>query len=873
MGDGAGLALCGLLAVLAQPLAAGWDCRAAPDGGWTCSEAGDAVQTQTPIPAPPAGAAQAPAGEPSTASTQAAAPPAATAEPPTAPAPQPDSNVAAPLPAQPATRQPGATEPEPAPTPVVEPPPPAAPLGAPAADSAPVATADVTEPAPGLSADARDLDAGVDWAACGPIRTVPAFPDWEEGGAKPQIVEVEADSAELDQAANTVRLGGDVHVVYGVQTLDADEVEYNRDSDTVTAQGRVLLVRPEARVAGERAAATLGDGRARVEQAEYRVPAAHARGSASVAEFQGDNQSRYTDISYTTCRPGNNDWELAADELLLDHDEGLGTAHAAKLRVLGVPVVYLPTFTFPIDDRRRSGVLIPTVGSTTNTGFDVRVPYYLNLAPNYDATLTPRLMSKRGLGLGGEFRYLTPHHQGQLAGEVLPNDREFEDGQARGTLSLRNYSHWGPRLRGDVVFNYASDSQYFEDLGESLAVTSARQLERTAQLRYVGDSWDVLGRVQHYQTLDQAISPENRPYSLYPQLRYTLHQPEGFAGLSYQALAEYTYFYKDDYVRGQRVDLYPALSLPLRRPWGYVEPRLGARYTAYGLQDQELAGLSDASPDRLLGIASLDGGLYFDRRTELFGQNVRQTLEPRLFYLYVPREDQDDLPVFDTTPLDFSFDGLFRDNRYNGPDRLGDANQLTLALTSRTLEDRSGEEVLRASIGQILYFSDRSVTLPGEPAASDSTSSLVTEVSARVTREWYLRAGLQWDPDDEAGDITQALAQVSYQDRNQRLFNASYRLRKGVIDQTDLAALWPVSESTSLIARWYYSLLDDQTLEALAGIQYGRCCWRVRALVRQFADSADSNNLAFMLQLELHGLGRLGDDIDEYLQRGIYGYR
>lgn len=723
------------------------------------------------------------------------------------------------------------------------------------------------------AAAVRELDAGVDWSACGPVRTAPTFlGPWGDAGT-PDMAEAEADAAELDQAAGTARLSGDVHFRYGPQTLDAAQVEYNRGTDTLTAAGQVLLQRPEARVLGERAEVRLTQGQATLEGVEYRVPEAHARGTAALAELLGSGRSRYHDISYTTCRPGNDDWVLTAGELELDQREGVGTARRAKLSFLGMPVAYLPTFTFPIDERRRSGVLVPSIGHSTNTGLDVSVPYYLNLAPNYDATLVPRYMSRHGLSLGTEFRFLTPHHEGQLAGEILVHDSAFEDGATRGTLSLHSHSEWGARLEGNVRANYASDSRYFEDLGKSLAVTSARQLERTGELRYHGNTWELLGRVQHYQTLDQDIGVADRPYSRYPQVQFTLEQPDGVAGLTYHLLGEYDYFFKEDAVRGHRIDLYPSISLPLRRSWGYVEPTLGARYTAYRLQDAASAGLSDDAPDRTLGIFSLDSGLYFDRRTELFGGNVRQTLEPRLYYLYVPRTGQDDQPVFDTTALDFNFDNLFRNNRYNGPDRQGDANQLTLALVSRTLNDSTGEEVLRAAVGQVFYLRDRSVTLPGETNNNDSTSSLVTELSARINRNWSTRAGLQWDPDDNAGDITQALAQVNYRDANRRVFNAAYRLRKGEVDQTDLAGLWPVSASTSLIARWNYSLLDDQTLEALAGIQYGRCCWRVRAMLRRYANSPDSHNLAFLLQLELFGLGRLGDDIDDYLERGIYGYR
>jgi LPS-assembly protein len=319
--------------------------------------------------------------------------------------------------------------------------------------------------------------------------------------------------------------------------------------------------------------------------------------------------------------------------------------------------------------------------------------------------------------------------------------------------------------------------------------------------------------------------------------------------------------------------MFPALSLPLADQWWYLEPKAGARYTAYRLSDTDPG--EDDSPSELSGLVSLDGGLLFDRSTDYFGSAATQTLEPRLFYLLVPTGDQDDQPVFDTGLLGFGFDNLFRENRFSGADRFGDANQLTLALTSRVL-GASGEELLRASIGQIYYFEDREVTLPDEPEPDDSSSALVIELDAALGNGWRSRAGLEWDPHDgDNGTIDKAAAQLTYRDeKRQRFFSAAYRLRDGVTNQTDLGAVWPLNEQVRLIGRHYHSLREDRLLEALAGIEYGRCCWQIRAVARRFVDgTGDDYNTGVQLQLVLNGLGRLGQDIDETLERGIYGYQ
>lgn len=831
----------------------GWDCRATPDRrGWQCEALDRAAATDRApdLRAPPPTAAEPPPDE--------AVPATPRPEPPAEAAP----DSAAPLPAVPAeTASPGPTAPGPTWPPVTE--------------TLPDATFHRGLAEELRTGAHRGLDQSLDWHSCraalGGAR--PAFAS-AEPVAMDGPLEVSADAAEASVDPEQVVFSGDVRLSRGALRMQADELVLNRSTGEVDARGNFMVTRPDIRIAGSAAHYELASGQGRIEQASYRVPAIGARGDAEEAEFLGDGHSRYRKISYTTCRPGDADWLLSADALALDHDEGLGTADRAKLHFLGVPILYVPTFTFPIDDRRRSGLLIPSFGYSNNSGLDLSVPYYLNLAPNYDLTLTPRLLSRRGPMLGGEFRFLTATTSGALAAEYLPNDLERAGSREdRGSATLTGHSDFNPRTEADVRLGYVSDRDYLTDLGDSLAVTSTTHVERAGELRYHGDDWDLLGRAQGYQTIDRLILPSDRPYSRLPQLLLGLERPDGFAGTTYHLSAEYVNFYRKESVRGQRVDLFPALSLPLREPWGFLTPKVGARYTGYDLTAVAPGGNDE--PSHLTGVFSLDAGLYFDRATRLFGEDVDQTLEPRLFYLLVPGEGQDDQPVFDTAELDFRFDNLFRDNRFSGPDRVGDANQLALAMTSRTLDAHNGAELLRASIGQILYFDDREVRLPGEPVPREHSSSLVGELATQFGGGWRARAGLQWDPHDgNNGTIEQALAQLSYRDRSRRVFNAAYRLRDGVTQHTDLAGLWPVSDRFSLIGRHHYSLRDDRLLEALAGVEYGRCCWRVRALVRRYTDSVDSDhNVAFLLQLELYGLGQLGTKIDQTLERGIYGYR
>ncbi|MDJ0740241.1 MAG: LPS assembly protein LptD [Gammaproteobacteria bacterium] len=720
-----------------------------------------------------------------------------------------------------------------------------------------------------------DIDQGIDWGACrvaeaGRGLALPKTAKLAQGGP----IEITADAAMTEFEPQRALFSGDVLLTQDDVRLQAGSISLDRSTGEIEANQGFMFTRPDIRFAGSKGRYQTATREAQVEQASYRIPAIRARGDAEYAAFLGNGVSRFDNISYTTCAPGDTSWVLHADELELDQNEGFGTAKHAKLRFLGVPMLYAPRFTFPIDDRRRSGVLVPSVGYSENTGADVSVPYYFNLAENYDLTLTPRVMSKRGLMLSSEFRFLTSHTSGTLAADLLPDDRERDTGDnTRGAASLYTRSRFSERTHARLRLNYVSDSEYFEDLGGDLAATSATHLERAGEITYDGDDWRLFGQAQYFQTIDDAIAKEDRAYSQLPLIRFDLERPDGIGGVTYHLGAEYANFHRDDSVRGHRVALAPALSLPLGDSWWFVEPKAGAHYTGYSLTDQ-VAGRDDA-PSHLTGMISLDSGLYFDRAASYFGRAATHTLEPRAYYLYVPSSEQNDQPLFDTSELDFRFDNLFRDNRFNGPDRVGDANQVTLALTSRVNDGGSGEELLRTSIGQIYYVADRDVTLPGEPEDDDSSSAVIGELAARLGRGWRTRAGLQWDPHDgDDGTIDQALAQLSYRSEGRQVFNAAYRLRDGIARQTDVAFFWPVNEQFTLIGRHNYSLRDSRLLEALAGFEYGKCCWRVRAVARKYVDGdGDDHNLAFLLQLELRGLGRLGDDVDKTLERGIYGYR
>ncbi|MDD3518538.1 MAG: LPS assembly protein LptD [Chromatiales bacterium] len=709
-----------------------------------------------------------------------------------------------------------------------------------------------------LSCTATQVNAQEDlWGLCQPLpaATLPAAP--LDG-----LLRMEADKAFGDQSGGST-LEGDVLLRRDNQRLSADRATYHHAEGRAEATGNVVYEDTEVTIRGSAAEVRFEQDRARFVDADYRIHALHARGDAMGIEQLSPTLYTLESASYTTCDAGREAWLLSGKQVRLDRERGEGTARDVTLRFQGVPILYTPWIRFPIDDQRRSGVLLPRFGGSDKTGLDIEIPYYWNIAPNYDATLGARLLGSRGLMARGEFRYLIPRGEGTLNLDYLPDDREY--GEARHQVA---WQHRGPLTRSlwlDVDVNDVSDAAYFQDLGNSLDVASTTHLERRADLRYAGTlangHWSLLGRAQGYQTIDPRIAGPSRPYQRLPQLlfdgRWGGHTELHLRG-------EWVRFEREDSLTGNRLDLYPELSLPWRRPGWHLVPGIGYRYTQYDLDP--LAPVTDERPSRGLPVVSVDGGLHFERRTG----NGLQTLEPRLYYLYVPQRDQDDLPIFDTGRLDFGFDQLFRNERFSGADRMGDANQLTAALTTRLL-DASGQERLRAGIGQVFHFEDREVTLPGEDPDTTGRSSLVAEAQWRPAPHWLTRATLVWNEDAELVD--KGVAQVQYRPGGGRVVNLAYRHLDQALEQTDLSFAWPLGPRWGLVGRWNYSLQDRRDLELLAGVEHESCCWRLAVVARRYVtDDGGAYNNGVYFQLTLKGLTSLGNRIGDLLGDGIPGY-
>ena len=701
---------------------------------------------------------------------------------------------------------------------------------------------------------------------CGPGFAIPAKPEFG-GDPNKEVIEITADEAELSGEGVSL-LRGNVQYGSGERRLLAQSMRYDKPNQEIFASGKLKLWDEGIFVDGHSVELNLADDTADFRDATFLVTESHGRGGAQRMVLNGNELIRVEDAHYTTCNVGQEDWLLTAKHIVLDRIEDVGTARDVHVEFMGVPVFYSPFLTFPLSDARKSGFLTPSFAVGGETGVEATIPYYFNIAPNLDATVWTRAMSKRGALFGGEFRYLTDSMSGELSAEIVPHD--LEDSDTRGLVVFRHRDQFAENWRATVDYSHLSDREYFEDFGNKLRTSSTRHLDQRLDLNYAKGNWNFLARVQNYQTVDRTIPGTSRPYKRLPQLLLNYASPQRNRSLNYRLRAEGVFFERESSVDGSRVDLLPSVSYPLRRAGTYVVPTAKLRYTQYNLNNTAVG--QDDSISRLIPTFTLDSGAVFERPASLFGGNYTQTLEPRIYYVYQGFDDQRNIPLFDTGQFTFNFAQLFRDDRFSGADRVGDANQLSVSLTTRFLSADGGDEILRASIGQIRFFQNRRVVLPNDVVGTDDSSAFVGEVTAQVTSAVSVTSGLQWNPHE--GETDRSTLSMRYQPDDERVVNAAYRFVRGAVETTDLSFRWPIKHNTGLVGRWNYALADNRTLDAFAGIEYNSCCWAVRAIGRRYLSdtSGDYTNGVFF-QLELKGLAGLGGNAEEFLQRSISGYK
>ena len=755
--------------------------------------------------------------------------------------------------------------------------------------------------------DQLTLDAINIWGQCSTgFDTSPVPPKDPDAGEQP--IDITADSNEI-YGEELAEFKGNVEYIQGLRVIHTDFLRFDIPENQLELIGKTYMKDRDIEVWGNYAQFDMNEDEGLIEKAGYRLNSRHAQGRADKILFEDHSDIiRLEEGTYSTCPAVKQDWVINSDEITLDNVEQEGVARNATLRFKGVPVAWTPYMSFPLTADRKTGLLRPRVTVSSKTGGDVTVPYYWNIAPNMDATVGVRGMTKRGVQLQGQFRYLFksmndgPYaipNTGTISAEFLPSDNEYANGNDedanddgngssyRAAASFQQYGHVLPNVLADINVNWASDDDYFRDLGSNLISSSTQFLERRGDLTYEGSNWKLRGRLQEFQTLDLDVPDSLKPYKVLPQFLFETTYPWRLGMAELDVRAEAVNWSHDERVDGQRYDIQPSISVPFVSLWGYVTPKASVRYTNYNLSDQ-----TDDKPDsinRFIPIGSVDAGMFFERETSYGGKGLTQTFEPRIYYLYSKNKEQDDIPLFDTSLTDFSFAQLFQENRFTGADRVADANQISLALTSRLLESDSGQERLSASIGQIYYFKDREVTLLGGEPLTNNSSEIAFGLSASPGSYWDLNLDVQYSPDLSL--LTKRAVRINYKRDYDHIVNVSYRRRdinEDLVDvnQVGFSSYWGVTKQWKVITNVAYDLEQSQLVDLLGGVHYDTCCWSVMLAYRRYVSNNDLNfgsnvvdnvedpeyNNSVLLMFELKGLGRYGQQLYDLMEKGILGY-
>jgi LPS-assembly protein len=727
-----------------------------------------------------------------------------------------------------------------------------------------------------------------------------------KGGGKIEITSDQEAKVGLD-GTGTVR--GNVVVRQGDREIHAREVHYDQKNESVKAVGQVEYSDPLIHIAGAGGGSYSATGGANIKSAQFQMKQRAARGTAADISASPDGVLSLRGVTFTTCPLHNDAWLIKAESIVLDTRTEIGTGRDAKVDFMGVPLIYLPWMSFPLDTERKSGFLFPTVGNTSSSGVQLSTPYYFNLAPNMDFTFEPTIYTKRGADLGGDFRYLTVESRGELQWNYLPDDSVF--GGTRSRVQFNDVSELPHDLRLTIDAQNVSDPLYFQDFSQTPEGTSTAFLDRSAILSYRDDHWQIDGQAQQYQTIDDTLPVDDRPYARVPRLaaasRYSYDDI-----LLYGFDSEVVNFQHAAGAigpEGWREDLMPQASLDFTGAGYFLRPALAWRLTAYQL-DELLPGEVHA-PSRSLPLASVDSGLVFEKPTGSRNQRTL-TLEPRLLYLYVPYRNQNQLPVFDTALPDLTPLQLFSTNRYVGADRVSDANQMSAGVTSRLLDAVDGREFLTATIGQTYYFQTPRVMLPEETPVTGKRSDFVAQVAVTAFQNWSADIAEQWDA--QTGTSERTMVNLQYKPAPDAVVNLAYRYERftqvpeyvqGIVpitclpvgsplppppapgqpppelptcdnqgfDQVDASAAWPIRRNWTVFLRDVYSIKDSKELERFFGFEYRSCCWRLRLGARRYVSSfTGAQDTGVWLQLELAGLAGVGSASDTSLTEEIRGY-
>lgn len=727
----------------------------------------------------------------------------------------------------------------------------------------------------------------------------------------PGAIEIEGDSLQL-RIDRQLHASGNAVIKKGKQTITGDDIRYDLQNDELLVEGNARINADQTEIKGPVLRMRLSEniGEMRDVSIEFKTPPpppggpstppallsdqaifisdpkkylddnqsasnlsrtspfSNARGTASMVLFEGQDKKSLKQAKYTTCAANVDDWYIKAGKLELNDYSRTGVASNAIVEFKGVPILYSPWMSFSYNNQRKSGFLSPLIGTTSRSGFEILTPYYFNIRPDMDATLATRYLSKRGLQVQGEFRYLDEHYTGLNNVEYL--DSDVQTGQQRYYAKLTHKQQFSEHWTGGYNFEKVSDDRYFSEMSTRIVVTSRVNLQQEAFLKYQDEHWTFNGLVQRFQNLD------NRTFQYQRLPQITAAYTNEWHGLRADFGSQFVYFDSlsaaGDKPTGARFTAYPSISLPLTTSFGYITPKIGVHTTSYSLNNNTPVGFSEEFNhlQRTLPIVSLDSSVFFDRQTTIFGTAFTQTLEPRFYYLYIPFRDQRKIPIFDTALTTFNETTLFAENQFAGDDRINNANNMTFAFTSRLIEADSGIERLALTIGQRYNFSNSQVNLPGVTSVSRNVSDLIFGVTARLSNRLNVDTFWQYDPDQSKVQRTNVL--LRYNPEPGKSLNVGYRYTTDVLEQINASGQWPLGNGWYGVGRMNYSIRDNKAVESLAGFEYDAGCWQGRAVMQRVETATAKANYAMFFQLELGGLTSIGANPLTVIKRNIPSY-
>jgi len=648
---------------------------------------------------------------------------------------------------------------------------------------------------------------------------------------------------------------GNVSVKHNNQLLTADFVEYNKVLKQLKAKDNLTFTQQGLIADGKSAQISLERETGIIDQAEYFLPELNAHGHAQHFSFERD-LAQLDGATYTTCPPQHATWLLKADSITLDKLNNSGSAHNISIEVGDIPVLYLPYISFPLQGRK-SGLLAPNFGNSSHSGFEISLPYYFNIAPNRDATLLPRWLAKRGLQLGGEYRYLNPSKRGSMQLEHLLND-QLKQGQ----YTLYKVQHWAkisPKSQINIELNHVSKKDYFKSLGTSLSATNQTQLDRHIALDWSSSNMTLRTIVQNFQVLDTNIA---EPYRRMPQIH--LNIGNFIRHFRYDFDIEYTRFDHRTRDTDHRFYMEPQLRWTYEKPAGFVRPTISVKHTQYRLKTA-LISRGKKAPHTIIPSFSLDTGLFFDK----LSKHYASTLEPRFFYVYVPEKSQAELPVYDTAPIELDYNYLFKTKRYSGNDRVGNMHRFTLGTTYRTLALPSGLEIFNAKMAASYYLEDQIATLTEEHAIDRGQIFATGEIATALSPKLAGSAKIFGNPKQRQDSTLNV--KLSYRHQGYRLAG-SYRHKLNQLEQVSIAGIWNVSSQWRLAGRIDYSLREKKVPEAVVGLEYDECCWGLKLMHRRYLQDDGSTDHFYGIQFELKGLTSIGSNLSNRFERDILGY-